>query len=186
MELNKVYVGIDPGKEGAIVKILPDSSIEVIGLDQIAGEYNIVEISKTIKSLSHVNSHVVLEDVKALQRPYDSGNWSLSACKSMLHTLLIVYQIPHTLVSPKTWQKEMWQGIPEKRKPSIKVTPKKGEPYMKKGPILTKEMSLLACQRLFPSVDIRSPYRKTDRSRKPHDGTVDALLMAEYCRRKFR
>jgi hypothetical protein len=123
--------------------------------------------------------------VKALQKPYDSGNWSLSACKSMLQTLLIIHKIPHTLVHSKTWQKEMWQGVPEKRKPSTTVTPKGKDPYIKRGSILTKEMSLIACKRLFPEADLRSPYRKTDRAAKEHDGVVDSILMAEYCRRKF-
>ena len=45
----------------------------------------------------------------------------------------------------------------------------------------TKAMALMAAKRLFPKVNLIM----TERSTTPHDGLVDALLMAEYARRKF-
>jgi hypothetical protein len=45
----------------------------------------------------------------------------------------------------------------------------------------TKAMSLLAAKRLFPNEDLRA----TERCAKAHDGKVDALLLAEFCRRHF-
>jgi len=44
----------------------------------------------------------------------------------------------------------------------------------------TKAMALVAAKRLFPGRD----FKLTDRSTKPHDGMVDALLMSEYGKRK--
>jgi hypothetical protein len=37
------------------------------------------------------------------------------------------------------------------------------------------------CEKLFPGVDLRA----TERSRKPSDGLAEALLMAEYARRRM-
>lgn len=65
--------------------------------------------------------------------------------------------IAHTLVPPRTWTKVMHAGCAA------------GEP---------KERSLEAARRLFPSVNLVQP-----RCKKPHDGIVDALLIAEYGRR---
>jgi len=72
---------------------------------------------------------------------------------------------------------DMFAGVPEIRKPSTRRN-KDGDPI--RGPRDTKAMALLAAKRLFPSVDLTA----TERSKKPHDGIVDALLLAEYGRRK--
>ena len=81
-------------------------------------------------------------------------------------SMLISNDIPHTLVSPQTWQKDMHQGV-------TKIENK-------------KEMSLIAARRLFPNADLRDPNRKTERSQKEHDGLIDSLLIAEYIRRMFK
>lgn len=64
--------------------------------------------------------------------------------------------IPYELVTPKRWKKEF--GITADKNGSVQV-----------------------CMRLFPTVSLL----KTDRCRKPHDGMAEALLMAEYARRKM-
>lgn len=180
------HIGIDPGSDGAIVIINNSGGIQSECFPKVGLEYDIrtmykrfVEIRALYKDL-----HVVLEDVTTLQKPFDSGNWKLSASKHIIMTLLIACDIPHTLVSPKTWQKEMWEGVPEQRKPNKTVQTKKGT-VVKKGDMMTKEMSKLAALRLFPRFDMRDPNRKTERAQSLHDGVIDALLMAEYSRRKF-
>jgi crossover junction endodeoxyribonuclease RuvC len=44
-----------------------------------------------------------------------------------------------------------------------------------------KNTSIAVAKRLFPGVDLR----RTERCTKDHDGKAEALLMAEYCRRKM-
>ena len=44
-----------------------------------------------------------------------------------------------------------------------------------------KNTSIEVAKRLFPDVDLR----RTERCTKAHDGKAEALLMAEYCRRKL-
>ena len=66
----------------------------------------------------------------------------------------------------------MWEGIPKQTKPS-----KSGKKIMTD----TKAMSLLACKRIFPDIDLID----TERCKKPHDGKVDALLLMEYARRNY-
>jgi hypothetical protein len=54
----------------------------------------------------------------------------------------------------------------------------------KKNPrvkIDTKATSLIAAKRLFPE----EKFLATSRSKVPHDGIVDAVLIGEYCKRNF-
>lgn len=44
-----------------------------------------------------------------------------------------------------------------------------------------KAASVEVCRKLFPNVSLLA----SERCRKPHDGMAEALLMAEYARRKF-
>jgi len=70
--------------------------------------------------------------------------------------VLQALEIPYQLVSPRTWKKE------------FNLNSDKGK-------------SIEVCQKLFPKVSLLA----TERSKKPHDGMAEALLMAEYARRKM-
>lgn len=70
--------------------------------------------------------------------------------------VLHAFTIPYQLVTPQKWKKEF-------------------------GLTGDKEKSIEVCKRLFPNVDLR----RTDRCKKEHDGMAEALLMAEYARRKW-
>jgi len=70
---------------------------------------------------------------------------------------------PVTYVEPSKWHKAILDGIDTRLKP--------------------KERSLIGVKRLFPRIWITIPA--TPKSKRPHDGMVDALLIAEYGRRKM-
>ena len=73
-----------------------------------------------------------------------------------LQGVLAAYGIPYELVRPQQWKKEF--GITADKNSSIDV-----------------------CKRLFPAVRLRA----NDRCRTDHDGMAEALLMAEYAKRKL-
>jgi hypothetical protein len=174
--MNKVYVGMDPGKLGAMTIMYPDGNIKILGFPIIGKEYDLQEFKKIFMRM-RFNHHIIIEDVKALQGAMKAGNWSLSRGKTILEVMASCFDIPYTLVHSKTWQKEMWQGVPMQYKPTKTASGRKKTD--------TKAMSLIAAKRLFPDVDLRDPNRKTEKAMKIHDGAVDALLLAEYGRRKF-
>ncbi len=65
----------------------------------------------------------------------------------------------------------MFQGVDQITKPSKTAGAK---------PIRdTKAMALVAVKRLFPDLKLTFGERAT----KPHDGLIDAVLIAEYARR---
>lgn len=158
--MNKMHVGIDPGKDGAFA-IIQGDQITKTKFPMIGNEYDIKAIMDIYAAFDPANCHVVLEDVKALQGPMKAGNWSLSRGKTIHEMCCLFYKIPFTMVHSKTWQKEIWQGIEKQAN--------------------TKDTTLLAIKRLFPNEDLR----KSSRSEKDHGGITDALAMAEYCRRRF-
>ena len=63
--------------------------------------------------------------------------------------------------------------------PYQEITPQKWKSEF--GLNSDKAASAEVCRKLFPNVSLLA----SERSKKPHDGMAEALLMAEYARRKF-
>jgi hypothetical protein len=72
------------------------------------------------------------------------------------------------LVQPKKWQADIWANVDKIYKTGKKID--------------TKKTSLMAAKRLFPN----ESFLATSRSRVPHDGIVDAALIAQYCKIRFK
>ena len=70
--------------------------------------------------------------------------------------VLEAFRIPYQEITPQKWKKEF--GLNSEKAASAEV-----------------------CRKLFPDVRLLA----TPKSRKPHDGMAEALLMAEYARRKL-
>lgn len=66
------------------------------------------------------------------------------------------HRIPYQEITPQKWKREF--GLTSDKAASAEV-----------------------CKKLFPDIDLLA----TPRSKKPHDGMAEALLMAEYARRKL-
>ena len=71
--------------------------------------------------------------------------------------VLCALGIPFQLIPPQRWKKEYSLGS-------------------------DKQQSVDACRGLFPNVSLLP----TERCRKPSDGMAEALLMAEYARRRLQ
>ena len=90
--------------------------------------------------------------------PGDSkrGAFSFGENYGFIKGLLLSNRSPYQTVPPQVWKKEF--SVTSDKNTSIEVA-----------------------QRLFPGSD----FRATERCKKPHDGKCEALLMAEYARRKL-
>lgn len=171
MEDKFLFVGIDVGKLGAIVIINNESSeIVTIPMPMIGKEYNIQKIAFELEYYSKYIKHLCIENVHAVQTSGRTGSFEFGFGKGILEGIIVTLKIPYARVSAATWQKEMWTGI---TKQYVAGTDKKK--------IDTKATSLIAAQRLFP----RESFLATEKSKVPHNGIVDALLIADYTRRKF-
>lgn len=173
-EKERIWVGIDPGKAGAIValngngQILGKDVIPLIGNDVDAK--GIYEILKAYSDKYEVT--VVLEEVHSLHKMAAATNFSMGHTLGIILGIVLASSFKLIRVQPKAWQKEVWITS------EIEYLPKK--PEQKNPSINTKLTSMKAAHRLFPNAD----FRKSSRATNDHDGICDAVLIAEYARRK--
>ncbi len=176
----RLRVGIDIGADGAIALFHDTNGIvhlDYCKLARVANELNAAEIAKFILQYDTEDCHVVIEDLHSVFGSSAKSNFAFGGNNGLIIGMLQMLQVPYTKVAPKAWQKLMWQGI----RPVEIDTGKKKKDGSIKYKTDTKATSLIAAQRLFP----RESFLATDRSKVPHNGIVDAVLMAEYCRRNF-
>lgn len=160
--MNKTYIGIDVGQHGFIsvydthwrFLAIADSDPHVI-------YHFLYDIMQSSSQLS-----CVIEDVYAIYGSSAKATFQFGFNKGYLVGILSACNIPYTLVPPKTWQKEMWTNADKTYKTGKKID--------------TKQTSIKACQRLFPTVDLR----RTTSCRNIDDNKADSMLMCEYGRRK--
>lgn len=174
--IKKVWMGIDPGKDG-FISVLDSKGCHFFQeMPKIGGQVDIKRLSDYIdcfaQSTLFCKVHVVIEDVHAIFGASSKSTFTFGYITGIIEALLVANNISYTKVTPKAWQKEMWQGIPIQTKPSSTGKTKVND---------TKSMSLQAATRLFPKIDLR----KNLSCHVPCEDKVDSLLLAEYCRRKF-
>lgn len=173
-----IVVGIDPGKKGALAALHKDGKVELTPMPIIAAsvkkgkkkgrdEYNLTEIRATFFgwNLGAIGADVerlfvMIEKSQPMPPKMPGGgiaNYHRGVARGF-EWMLAGMGIPYQLVAPQTWQKAMHAGTPRAD---------------------TKQRSIIAAQRLFPSVSLK----RTQRSRKDDDGMAEALLIAEFGRR---
>lgn len=166
----KTYIGIDPGLDGGIVElrgsqldksIMPTISpgkgrkIDLADLKLMATFWKV--------AIDHDREvHAILENPGG-HAPSAAGLRSMTYSFAVAEMLLVAFAIPYTIVRAQTWQREFW------KRPQLA----KGVKFDNKG------AALAAARRIWPAED----WTKSERATKPHDGMVDAALLAEWGRR---
>ena len=175
VELSKgdvmIIMGIDPGLTGGVV-ILNDqtvifkspmpiikSSKTVSGKTKTKTLLDPVGLRELFLEWSGMVDMVMLEKVHAMPKQGISSTFTFGRVFGTLEGMLTALEYPVTMVSPQTWTKELHRGCERSLKP--------------------KDKSRLVLGRLFPGLDLTP----TERSKMPHEGMLDALLLAEYGRR---
>lgn len=152
-----MILGIDPGKSGALCW-MSESGIADLSPMPISWKSYDMSLLRTFIASSQV---VIIERQQPLP-PKMGGSlasyWR-GASQYLLEGLCVGLQIPYEIVRPVDWQKEFFQGLSKD---------------------LGKQRSVIVCKRLFPEVDLR----RTPRCHKDDDGIADAILIAEYGRRR--
>lgn len=171
--MRKIRVGIDPGKEGFIVWF-DNGEFHKAEIPLIKKEVDTHALDKIFKGIkeSADDLFVVMEATNAFFGASSMTMYKFGHTIGCTEQAIVSNQIPFTKIQPKKWQDEMFQGVPKQ------YVMKKGN---KKKTHDTKATALIAAKRLFPETDLR----KNTRCRTPHDGLVDSLLIAEFCRRNY-
>ena len=144
----KTYIGIDPGKSGALALLTEDGQCTVAPFQESA-------YTAILKAASGPSSVCCLEKVGAMPGQGVVSMFNFGHNLGYIEGLLQAFDIPYQLVPPQTWKKEFC------------VTS-------------DKNTSIEVCRKLFPHVCLLP----TSRSRKPSDGMAEAMLLAEYARRR--
>lgn len=161
--MSKRYLGIDIGLKGGIALLYNGKAtgqkMPVLGKE--------VDASDIIKIINDYNpDHVVFEKLGVIFGTSKTTAFSMGKQSGIIETACICAGIPYTAVRAKEWQKDMFTGVTEAKRSNGKRD--------------TKAMALTACKRIFPGAELTMSARAT----KPHDGYVDAILMAEWAKRK--
>jgi len=174
--MHKLFIGIDPGKSGVITIYDSDTRDHAFAPMPKIGEAidvkGLAELFEVIKSSGDIE-HAVIEDVHAIFGSSAKSTFTFGYVTGLLEMALVANNIPFTKVQPKTWQKQMWQGVSIQKKPSSTGATMVND---------TKLMSITAAKRLFPNIDLR----RTKACKIPDDNKVDSLLICEYCYKNFK
>ena len=161
------FIGIDPGLQGAIATIRESGYIDAIILPTFFnGKKTVLDNSTLASRFSLFNTtdikwYAVLEQQQAMPKQGVTSMFSIGYGFGVLKQCLVDFSISHEVVRAQAWQKEFG------------ISGRKGN---------TKTQALQICQDLFPDVNLLA----TEKSRKPHEGIVDAVLIAEFARRRYK
>lgn len=149
-----IYIGIDPGLDGGLAAIDPDC----------------VRLWDTPTGRDGKKRRYLLSEMALLLRQYPSGT---VACLERVHSM------PKQGVASSFSFGEgfgLWQGLLAGLGiPFDLVTPQAWKKELMAGAAKEKDASRIVAQRLFPTAELHL---------KKHHGRADALLIAEYRRRR--
>ena len=160
------FIGLDPGLDGGMAAIFhmkdPKKLVHVIKvvptLKKTVGKgkrvYNVEAMAHWFIKFGHRRMLVILEKQQAMPKQGVSSMFLIGRGFGLWQGILAGMGLPYRIVHPKRWQKQVFddsEGV-------------------------TKERSVMACQRFSPGIDLTA----TPRSHKPHSGMADALCMAMY------
>lgn len=152
-----MFLGIDPGLNGGLAWV--DSGDLIYSCVMPTADKFIDLRSLYLKLHRYDVHHAFLEKVASMPGQGVASTFKFGRVYGATEALLSALCIPYTLIPPQRWTKAMHRGIEP-----LADTP--------------KERSRLAASMLWPEHD----FRKSSRAKLPHDGKVDAALIAEYGR----
>jgi crossover junction endodeoxyribonuclease RuvC len=126
------------------------------------GDVEVIPFDKTayINAIARANEagecKCCLEHVSSMPKQGVASTFNFGENFGWIQGILDAYGVPYELVRPQKWKKE------------FSVT-------------ADKNSSIAVCKRLFPDVSLL----RTENCRKDDDGMAEALLLAEYARRRL-
>jgi len=185
-----VFIGIDPGKDGGIVikdgnnyeKItMPVHKVETgdklkSGKPKTKTEFNergfrqiILDINKRYKDCNFIGA---IEEVTGRTGWSAQNNFNFGHTAGLQRMIFIMLKVDYISVRPAKWQSYVRQGYPDLKKKSSSGKTMVSDP---------KATALMIVEKEFPHID----FRKTERSKVPHDGLIDAFLICLYRYRTY-
>jgi crossover junction endodeoxyribonuclease RuvC len=155
-----MILGIDPGLTGGLAIRGRDVTV-IEPMPAMDGEITLVELTSWLRENKHQVEMAYLEKAQAMPKQGVSSTFNYGKGFGAVMGVLSALGIPFELVTPQRWTRVMHLGIESDLGPKAK--------------------SRIAVARLFPQFDLR----ESPRCKKPHEGMVDALLLAEFGYRTY-
>jgi hypothetical protein len=161
-----IIIGIDNGISGALVALSAYSGMvleSILMPTRITGssrECDAIAVCEWIEKFQYSDEVAVALETPGKYSPGTLALCSMWDCYGVLRGILESCNIRHIRVDPQIWQKEMLGKVP------------KGE---------TKPFARAKAKELWAT----ETWLATPRSKKAHEGMVDAALIAEFYRRKL-
>ena len=156
MNDNRIAIGVDPGKDGSMAIITPyGPHLMTFDEECYRDQLSALYVSYA-KPEERPHAFCVVEHVGAMPGQGVTSCFSFGRNFGFILGLLTAFRIPYELVRPQKWKKEF-------------------------GCTSDKNTSIEVARRLFPGVSLK----RTERCTKDHDGLAEALLLAEYAKRRM-
>ena len=150
-----IYIGIDPGANGAIAFINAIRPDDVLVSVLPVKKTHVSILASCLEDVGDKDSFAMIELVHSMPGQGVRSSFNFGVSFGMLEGFIIASGVPYDRVSPQKWQKEFGlYKLPDETK-----TAKKNR---------HKELA----QELFPTLKVTH-------------ATADALLIAEYARRTY-
>lgn len=153
-------IGIDPGLSGGLSALTPDGLVLQVMPVVSAGTRRQLDEQQIVQWLSTFAvkpTRVFIEAVHAMPKQGVTSMFTFGTGWGLVRGICAGLGLSYELIRPQEWQRELLSGQA------------KGAEY-------------LVASRLWPLAD----WRSSERAKNPHDGLVDAALIAEFGRRKSR
>lgn len=154
-DTERAFVGIDPGKFGAMVVLL-EYGHEGCHIPSYEGHripFDETEYRKTLARLDPERTIVVVEHVGAMPGQGSVSTFNFGQNFGFILGLLTAFGLPYVLVRPQKWKKDY-------------------------SCTSDKNTSIAVAKRLYPWFGLK----RTPRCTKDDDGLAEALLLADYGR----
>lgn len=152
------FFGIDPGLDGGLAVIYSDQNTVAIPMLTIGTGKRTLDSSEIYYLLKDPPiTFCLIEQQQVMPKQGSVSGFTIGKNYGILLGILSALRIPFQEIRAKAWQKAMFVGRTRRGK---------GD-------------SIALAQQLFPEASLLA----TERSKKPHDGMAEALLLAELARR---
>lgn len=157
--MTAVVMGIDTGLSGGLALVDKEGAICALSATPVAG--NLLDIYQLRMLLSQWKQNFSITMAfleQAGSRPHQGvvSVFKFGRTYGATEAVLACEGIPYTIINPRKWTKIMFAGL--------------------EGSFEGKERSVIAAKRLYPN----QTFLSTLRSRVPHTGLVDAVLIGRY------
>jgi hypothetical protein len=170
--MSKTIIAIDIGKHGSIVIRKPGFNMDTFHpMPMVKDELDYKEVYGLLANEIGTECVVIFEKLGVIFGTSKATAFSMGHQAGAVEMACIALMIPFHKITAKVWQKEMFQGTSLVTKKS-----KSGKSTVTD----TKATALIVAKQLFPQQKLTFG----DKATKPHDGLIDALLMAEYAKRR--